>query len=154
MSLERARQYLEKQGLGDRIIELKDSSATVELAAEALGIEPARIAKTLSFLQGDQPVLIITEGTARVDNHKYKETFHAKATMIPRDQVEGYIGHAAGGVCPFGIYPGVKVYLDVSLQKFDVVYPAAGNDHSAVKLKVSELEKCSNALGWVDVCRK
>ena len=140
MSLAKAKKYLEEKGYVDHIIELEDSSATVELAAQALDVEPGMIAKTLSFLIGDTPILILTEGTVRIDNHKYKDTFHAKAKMIPFDDVEAYIGHAPGGVCPFGIKEGIPVYLDESLKKFDIVYPAAGNDHSAVKLTIAELE--------------
>ena len=152
--LERAKEYLEARGFGDRVIELEESSATVQLAAEALGCEPGRIAKTLSFLVGDEPVLILTEGMARIDNHKYKAFFHAKAKMIPGDMVEDLVGHAPGGVCPFGIRDGVKVYLDVSLKHFDVVYPAAGNDHSAVRLTPDELERSCDNLGWIDVCKE
>ena len=154
MSLAKAKKYLEEKGYVDHIIELEDSSATVELAAQALGVEPGMIAKTLSFLIGDTPILILTEGTARIDNHKYKDTFHAKAKMIPFDDVEAYIGHAPGGVCPFGIKEGIPVYLDESLKKFDIVYPAAGNDHSAVKLTIAELESVSGAAKWVDVCKE
>ena len=154
MSLEKAKKYLEEKGYVDYIIELEDSSATVELAAQALGVEPGMIAKTLSFLVGDTPILILTEGTARIDNHKYKDTFHAKAKMIPFDDVEAYIGHAPGGVCPFGIKEGIPVYLDESLKKFDIVYPAAGNDHSAVKLTIAELESVLGAKKWVDVCKE
>lgn len=124
MSFEKAKKYLQEKGYEDHIIELEDSSATVQLAAEALGVEPGMIAKTLSFLVGDTPILILAEGTARVDNHKYKDTFHVKAKMIPFDDVEKYIGHAPGGVCPFGIKEGIPVYLDESLKKFDTVYPA------------------------------
>ena len=154
MSLDKAKEYLSARGMAEHIIELKQSSATVQLAAEALGCEPGRIAKTLSFLQGEQAVLIITEGTARIDNRKYKDTFQTKAVMIPAEQVEEKIGHAPGGVCPFGINPGVQVYLDQSLKKYDVVYPAAGNDHSAVKLNIKELEQCSGSLKWIDVCKE
>ncbi len=154
MSLERAKAHLQAKGLAERIIELDASSATVALAAQALGVEPARIAKTLSVLQGEQPVLIVTEGTAKLDNHKYKGLFHVKAKMIPYDAVENCIGHAPGGVCPFGINEGVAVYLDESLRKFDTVYPAAGNDHSAVRLTPQELELAADALGWVDVCKE
>ena len=118
------------------------------MAAEALGVEPGMIAKTMSFLQGENAVLILTEGTARVDNRKYKDTFHVKAKMIPFDQVEEVIGHAPGGVCPFGINDDIEVYLDESLKKFDTVYPAAGNDHSAVKLTIPELEQVADANGW------
>ena len=112
------------------------------------------IAKTMSFLQGENAVLILTEGTARVDNRKYKDTFHVKAKMIPFDQVEEVIGHAPGGVCPFGINDDIEVYLDESLKKFDTVYPAAGNDHSAVKLTIPELEQAADTKGWVDVCKE
>ena len=151
MSLEKAKAYLESKGFLDHVIELKDSTATVNEAAEALGVQPAMIAKTMSFLQGEKTVLILTEGTAKVDNRKYKDTFHVKAKMIPFDEVEQHIGHAPGGVCPFGINEGVEVYLDESLRQFEVVYPAAGNDHSAVKLTIPELEEVAGAQGWVDV---
>ena len=154
MSLEKAKAYLAKKGYADHVIELEDSSATVQLAAQALGVEPGMIAKTMSFLIGEEAILILTEGTARVDNRKYKDTFHMKAKMIPFEEVENWIGHAPGGVCPFGIKEGVKVYLDESLKQFDTVYPAAGNDHSAVKLTIAELEEVAGAVGWVDVCKE
>lgn len=154
MSLKRAEEYLENKGFLDHVIELEESTATVVMAAEALGVEPGMIAKTMSFLQGENAVLILTEGTARVDNRKYKDTFHVKAKMIPFDQVEEVIGHAPGGVCPFGINDDIEVYLDESLKKFDTVYPAAGNDHSAVKLTIPELEQVADANGWVDVCKE
>ena len=154
MSLERAKAYLAEKGYADHVIELEDSSATVQLAAQALGVEPGMIAKTMSFLIGEEAILILTEGTARVDNRKYKDTFHMKAKMIPFEEVENWIGHAPGGVCPFGIKEGVKVYLDESLKQFDTVYPAAGNDHSAVKLTIAELEEVAGAVGWVDVCKE
>ena len=115
---------------------------------------PASIAKTLSVLQGEKPVLIVTEGTAKLDNHKYKSLFHIKAKMIPYDEVEAYVGHAPGGVCPFGVNEGVAVYLGESLRKFDTVYPAAGNGHTAVKLTLQELEAAAGAEGWVDVCKE
>mgnify|MGYP001137823718 CR=1 FL=1 len=153
MSLEKAKANLDKKGFLDHVIELADSTATVAEAAEALGVEPGMIAKTMSFLQGDAPVLILTEGTAKIDNHKYKETFHVKAKMIPFDEVEEYIGHVPGGVCPFGIKDGIKVYLDESLKRFETVYPAAGNDHSAVRLTIAELEDVAGACGWIDVCK-
>lgn len=140
--------------MGDRCIDLKESSATVALAAQALGTEEARIAKTMSFLIDDQPLIVVVAGDARVDNHKYKETFHKKAKMIPGVECEKYIGHRPGGVCPFCLPPHVPVYLDVSLKRFDIVYPAAGTDHSAVKLTIDELEKYSNSKGWVDVCKQ
>lgn len=147
MSLKRAEEYLENKGFLDHVIELEESTATVAMVAEALGVEPGMIAKTMSFLQGENAVLILTEGTARVDNRKYKDTFHVKAKMIPFDQVEEVIGHAPGGVCPFGINDDIEVYLDESLKKFDTVYPAAGNDHSAVKLTIPELEQVADANG-------
>lgn len=154
MSLEIAKRYLEKKGYADHIIELEQSSATVALAAEALGVEEGMIAKTMSFLQNETAVLILAEGTARIDNRKYKDAFHTKAKMIPFDEVERYIGHAPGGVCPFGIKDGIKVYLDESLKRYDVVYPAAGNDHSAVKLTIAELEEACENVEWVDVCKE
>lgn len=154
MSLERAKAYLAEKGYADHIIELENSSATVQLAAQALGVEPGMIAKTMSFLIGEEAILILTEGTAKVDNRKYKDTFHMKAKMIPFEEVENWIGHAPGGVCPFGIKEGIKVYLDESLKQFDTVYPAAGNDHSAVKLTIAELEEVAGAAGWVDVCKE
>ena len=154
MSLEIAKRYLEKKGYADHIIELEQSSATVALAAEALGVEEGMIAKTMSFLQNETAVLILAEGTARIDNRKYKDAFHTKAKMIPFDEVEWYIGHAPGGVCPFGIKDGIKVYLDESLKRYDVVYPAAGNDHSAVKLTIAELEEACGNVEWVDVCKE
>ena len=154
MSLEKAKKYLEEKGYADHVIELEESSATVQLAAEALGVEQGMIAKTMSFLVDGEPILILTEGTAKVDNRKYKDQFHVKAKMIPFDEVEEYIGHAPGGVCPFGINEGVDVYLDESLRQFDTVYPAAGNDHSAVRLAVPELEKIAGAKGWIDECKE
>ena len=154
MSLEKAESYLKEAGFLDHVIELKESTATVALAAEALGVEPGMIAKTMSFLQGEQPVLILTEGTAKVDNRKYKDTFHVKAKMIPFEQVEEVTGHAPGGVCPFGIKDGIEVYLDESLKRFETVYPAVGDDHSAVRLSVDELEQIAGAKGWVDVCKE
>ena len=153
MAFEKARAYLESKGLADRIIVPEGSSATVAEAAAALGCEPAMIAKTLSFLQGDQPVLILADGLARIDNRKYKDRFGCKAKMIPADQVGPLIGHEIGGVCPFGVNDGVQVYLDVSLKRHETVYPAAGSDHSGVRLSVPELEACSNYLDWVDVCK-
>ena len=150
MSLERAKKYLEEKGYADHIIELEESSATAQLAAEALGVEQGMIAKTMSFLVDGEPILILTEGTAKVDNRKYKDQFHVKAKMIPFDEVEEYIGHTPGGVCPFGI----KVYLDESLKRFETVYPAAGNDHSAVRLTITELEDVAGACGWIDVCKE
>ena len=154
MSQKRAENYLEQKGFLDHVIRLEASTATVAEAADALGVEPGMIAKTMSFLLDDQPILILTEGTARVENRKYKDTFHIKANMIPFEEVEQWIGHAPGGVCPFGINDGVKVYLDESLRRFETVYPAAGDDHSAVKLTIPELEEVAGAVGWVDVCKE
>ena len=156
MSLEKAKKYLTEQGYADHVIELEESSATVQLAAEALDVEPGMIAKTMSFLTEDGPILILTEGTAKIANALKAPLYpgnYEKAKMIPFDEVEDYIGHAPGGVCPFGIRDGVKVYLDESLKRYDTVYPAAGNDHSAVKLTIVELEEVAGASGWIDVCK-
>jgi prolyl-tRNA editing enzyme YbaK/EbsC (Cys-tRNA(Pro) deacylase) len=153
MSLERAAAYLKEKGLEDRIIIPEHSSATVAEAAEALGCEPGMIAKTLSFLQGDRPMLILAEGTARIDNAKYKARFQKKAKMIPFDEVEALIGHSVGGVCPFGVNEGVTVYLDESLRLHDTVYPAAGTDHSAVRLSIADLERACPDAEWIDVCK-
>ena len=153
MSLERAKEHLRKTGFEDRIIIPEHSSATVAEAAEALGCEPGMIAKTLSFLVDDQPILILVEGMAHIDNKKYKTRFGAKAKMIPAESVETLIGHDIGGVCPFGINDGVTVYLDESLKQHSIVYPAAGTDHSAVRLSIADLEKCSGFSEWVDVCK-
>ncbi len=151
--IDRAIAFLETKGFGDRVIIPEHSSATVAEAAEALGCEPGMIAKTLSFLQDGAPVLILVEGMARIDNRKYRARFGCKAKMIPAEQVEPLIGHDVGGVCPFGINDGVTVYLDESLKLHEVVYPAAGSDHSAVRLTIAELEQCSDYAGWVDVCK-
>ena len=153
MSIEKVKDYFKQYGMDGRILEFDVSSATVELAAQAVGCEPARIAKTLSFLLPEGPVLILAAGDARIDNSKYKAQFHTKAKMIPHDQVEELIGHGVGGVCPFGVKEGVPVWLDESLRRFDLVYPAAGTSNSAVKLTLAELEQASQALGWVDVCK-
>ena len=154
MSLERARKHLERYGLADRIRLTEESSATVELAAKAVGVEPGRIAKTLSFIIDGRPALILAEGTARIDNRKFKDRFHTKAKMIPADDVEELVGHAPGGVCPFGINEGIPVYLDVSLEKYDTVFPATGADNSDIELTIPELERCSEAVGWLDVCKE
>ncbi len=154
MSLEKAKKYLEEKGFADRIIILEESTATVTQAAGALGVEPGMIAKTMSFIKDGKAMLVLTEGNARVDNRKFKDTFGVKAKMIPFDEVEELVGHAPGGVCPFGINKGIPVYLDESLKNFETVYPAAGNDHSAVKLSLKELESVAEAVGWVDVCKQ
>lgn len=153
MSLERARQWLARYGLEERIQEFEVSSATVELAAQALGCRPSHIAKTLSFAMGEGCILVVAAGDARVDNAKFKACFGVKAKMLPGEQVEPLVGHGVGGVCPFGVNEGVRVYLDESLRRFETVYPAAGTASSAVRLALDELEKASGSLGWVDVCK-
>lgn len=153
MSLEKVKQYFRGFGLEDRVKVLAQSSATVEAAAIAVGCEPARIAKTMSFLVGDEAILIVAAGDVKIDNKKYKEFFHQKAKMIPFDEVEQYVGHAPGGVCPFVIPEGVKVFLDVSLRRFEIVYPAAGTGNSAVELSVDELAIYSKMSEWIDVCK-
>ena len=153
MSMDRARAHLARYGLEDRIIEFEVSSATVALAAQALGCEEALIAKTLSFEHGDGAILVIAAGDARIDNAKFKQRFGMKARMLGADRVEALIGHGVGGVCPFGVNAGVPAYLDESLRRFDVVYPAAGTPASAVRLTVEELERASEAAGWVDVTK-
>ena len=152
MALEQAKAYLEEKGYGDRIQLFDVSSATVELAAVAVGTEPAHIAKSLTFMVEEQPIMIICAGDAKIANAKYKARFHKKAKMLTREEVNDLVGHDVGGVCPFGIKPGVDVYLDVSLQRFEYVYPAAGNAASAVKLTPDELFTLSNAKEWLDVC--
>lgn len=153
MSIERVREYLKQYGIEDKIMEFDVSSATVELAAEAVGCEPARIAKTLSFLVGDTPILIVAAGDARIDNPKYKAQFHTKAKMLTKDEVTEKIGHAVGGVCPFAVKEGAEIYLDESLRRFEVVYPAAGSSNSAIPMTLEELEKYSGSLQWIDVCK-
>ena len=153
MSFEKAKAYLEEKGYGDRVKEFDVSSATVELAALAVGTAPERIAKSLTFKVDDRPVMIICAGDAKVNNTKYKAAFQKKARMLTRQEVQEMIGHDVGGVCPFGILDGVEVYLDQSLKRFDIVYPACGSANSAVKLTPEELYALSGALGWVDVCK-
>lgn len=153
MSIEKVRAYFETQGIASRILEFDVSSATVELAALAVGVEGKRIAKTLSFLVGEECILVVAAGDARIDNSKYKATFHTKAKMLPHDAVPEYIGHAVGGVCPFAVKDGVAVYLDVSLKRFETVFPACGSSNSAIELTIPELEKYSGFTGWVDVCK-
>lgn len=154
MSIESVRDYFRPLGREGDILEFPVSSATVELAAQAVGVIPARIAKTLSFLVDDGCVLIVAAGDAKIDNPKFKTQFHTKATMLTPDQVLAYTGHAVGGVCPFGVTsPEVTTYLDVSLKRFDIVYPAAGNAASAVRLTCDELSELSNSAGWIDVCK-
>ena len=153
MAIEKVREYFAQFGIADRILEFDVSSATVELAAEAVGCEPWRIAKTLSFMTDDGPILILAAGDARIDNPKYKAQFHTKAKMLTPDEAVELVGHAVGGVCPFGINEGVKVYLDESLRRFETVFPAAGSASSAIELTLPELEKYSGAIGWIDVCK-
>ena len=153
MAIEAVKAYFSKYGMEQRIRELADSSATVELAAQALGCEPCRIAKTLSFMVGDSPILIVAAGDAKIDNPKYKAQFGTKAKMLTPEQAETLVGHAVGGVCPFGINEGVTVYLDASLKRFSTVFPACGSSNSAIELTIAELEKYSGFTAWVDVCK-
>ncbi len=154
MSIEKVKEYLKQFNKSEDIIELSSSSATVQLAAEALGVEPARIAKTLSFKTPEGAVLVVTAGDARIDNKKFKQTFNVKAKMLSPDEVIEYTGHAIGGVCPFAIErEDVKIYLDESLKHFETVYPACGSGNSAIKLTLDELRLCSKAIGFVDVCQ-
>lgn len=153
MAIERVREYFRQYGMEGRIIELAESSATVELAAQALGCEPARIAKSLSFMVDEKPILIISAGDVKVDNAKYKARFGTKAKMLSPEQAETLIGHAVGGVCPFGINEGVTVYLDESLKRFTTVYPACGSGNSAIELTIPEMERYSGYQEWVDVCK-
>lgn len=153
MSVERVREYLKQWDLEDRVKEFEVSSATVELAAQAVGCEPGHIAKTMSFLVGGEPVLILLAGDVKIDNRKYKDRFHTKAVMIKPEELEELVGHPMGGVCPFDVKDGVDVYLDQSLKRFEVVYPAAGSPSSAVRLNLEELEKTSHSKGWVDVAK-
>lgn len=153
MAIEQVKEYLKKYNMEDRIIELTTSSATVKEAAESLGTEEALIAKTLSFILEDKPILIVAAGDAKIDNAKYKGLFHTKAKMIPFEDVNNLIGHNPGGVCPFAINEGVTVYLDESLKRFEHIYPACGSSNSAIKLTIEELEKYSNYTTWIDVCK-
>ena len=153
MSIEKVKAYFAQFGMEDRVLEFPVSSATVELAAQALHCEPCRIAKTLSFAVGDTPVLIVAAGDARIDNHKYKARFATKAKMLTPEQAAQRIGHAVGGVCPFAVQPGVEVYLDASLKRFDTVFPACGSSNSAIELTIPELEQYSGYKDWVDVCK-
>lgn len=153
MSIEKGRAYFRQFGMEDRVQEFTVSSATVELAALALGVEGARIAKTLSFKKDDSCILILAAGDARIDNRKFKDKFHMKAKMLTPDEVLELVGHPVGGVCPFGINEGVDVYLDESLKRFTTVFPAVGSANSAIELNLDELFKYSNALEWIDVCK-
>lgn len=153
MAIEQVKEYFEAFDMTDRILEFPVSSATVELAAQALHCEPARIAKTLSFLVDDAAILIVAAGDTKIDNAKYKAVFHTKAKMLSPDQVIELVGHAVGGVCPFGIKEGVTVYLDESLKRFTTVFPACGSSNSTIELTIAELEQYSNYTEWIDVCK-
>ena len=154
MSIEKVRAYFKEFGMEERILEFPVSSATVELATQAVGVEPARIAKSLSFKVDDAPILIVAAGDAKVDNSKYKAYFHTKAKMLTHEEAHTLIGHDVGGVCSFALPENVKVYLDVSLQRFETIFPAAGSDSSAIELTCEELERySSNFTAWVDVCK-
>lgn len=153
MSLERAKEYLKKYKLDEKIMLFDVSSATVKEAAKAINCKEEEIAKTLSFIVDDRPILIVVAGDSRVDNSKYKAEFHTKAKMIPFENVEEMIGHAVGGVCPFGVNENVNIYLDNSLKRFENVYPACGTSNSGIKLNVEQLEKILEYEKWVDVCR-
>ncbi len=154
MSIEKVKAYFKTYGIEEKVQEFEVSSATVELAAAALSCEPARIAKTLSFKVEDHAVLVVAAGDARIDNKKYKAQFGVKAKMLSPDEVETLVGHAVGGVCPFAVKEDVKVYLDVSLKRFETVFPACGSSNSAIELTIPELEKYSGYLEWVDVCKE
>ena len=153
MSIEKVRAFFREKGIEDRVQEFPVSSATVELAAQALGVEGKRIAKTLSFFVGDQCVLIVAAGDAKVDNAKFKAQFHTKAKMLPHDLVPEYVGHAVGGVCPFAVKEGVAVYLDESLRRFETVFPACGSSNSAIELTIPELMAYADTDAWIDVCK-
>ncbi len=153
MSIERAREHFKKFGIDDKILEFDTPIATVELAAKALGVKNEDIGKSLSFMVDGRPIIVVVKGDARVDNKKFKAEFHTKARMIKFEDVEEMTGHAAGGVCPFGVKENVQVYLDVSLKKLSTVYPACGSLNSAIELSISELENYSNYLKWVDISK-
>ena len=153
MSIEKVKAYFAFQNMEERVMEFSVSSATVELAAQALGCEGCRIAKTLSFMVDSKPILVVTAGDGRIDNPKFKATFHTKAKMLSHDQAAELIGHAVGGVCPFANPEGVDTYLDISLKRFDTVFPAAGSSNSAIELTCDELERYSGCKAWIDVCK-
>ena len=153
MAIEKVREYFKQYGMEDRILEMEQSSATGELAALAVGVEPARIAKTLSFKKGEVTILVVTAGDRKIDNAKYKHYFGLKAKMLTPDEVLERVGHAIGGVCPFAVPKEVQVYLDESMKRFETVYPACGSGNSAIGLTCEELEKYSNSKAWVDVCK-
>lgn len=153
MSLERAKNYLKQYGLDEQIMEFDVSSATVEKAAKAIHCKEQEIAKTLSFIVEEQPIVIVAAGDCKIDNSKYKAEFHTKAKMIPFELVEEMTGHAVGGVCPFGVNENVTVYLDESLKRLDTIYPACGTSNSAIRLTWMQLENITNHKKWVDVCK-
>ncbi|AWK51603.1 EBSC protein [Clostridium beijerinckii] len=153
MAIERVKEYFKKYGIDNRVQEFDVSSKTVALAAEALHCDPCRIAKTLSFMVAENPILIVVAGDAKIDNPKYKAHFKAKAKMLTLEETENLIGHAVGGVCPFAINEGVKVYLDESLKRFKTVFPACGSGNSAIEITIEELEKYSGYDEWIDVCK-
>lgn len=153
MAIEKVKAYFKTKGMDDRIQEFEVSSATVALAAQALGCDENRIAKTLSFHVGDKVVLIVAAGDAKIDNPKYKAFFGTKAKMLAFEEAEELIGHAVGGVCPFAVNEGVEVYLDESLKRFETVFPACGSSNSAIELTINELEQHSGFISWIDVCK-
>ena len=153
MAIDKVKAYFRNFGIEEKVQEFTVSSATVELAAQALHCEPERIAKTLSFYVQEDAILVVAAGDTKIDNSKFKKTFHCKAKMIPGAEVEEKIGHGVGGVCPFGINEGIKVYLDESLKRFETVYPACGSSNSAIELTIPELEKYSGFEAWIDVCK-
>lgn len=154
MSIERVREYFRQYHMEERILEMDQSSATVELAAQAVGVEPARIAKTMSFKKGDETILVVTAGDRKIDNSKYKNYFGVKAKMLTPDEVIEKVGHPVGGVCPFAVPDQVQVYLDESMKRFEMVYPACGSGNSAIGLTCEELERYSHSRAWVDVCKQ
>lgn len=153
MSIEKGRAYFRSMGIEDRVREFDVSSATVDLAAQALGVEGARIAKTLSFRTEDGCMLLLAAGDARIDNKKFRDKFHFKARMLSAEEVPELVGHPVGGVCPFGCREGIPVYLDRSLERFETVFPAVGSPSSAIELNLEELFRFSRAIEWVDVCK-
>jgi Cys-tRNA(Pro) deacylase len=153
MSIERVKEYFKQFEIENKILEFNQSSATVELAAQALNVKPERIAKTLSFKKEDSAILIVTAGDTKIDNKKFKSEFGFKAKMLPAEEVLQFTGHAIGGVCPFGLTNNLNIYLDESMKRFDKVYPACGSSNSAIELTCDELEKYSNSVNWVDICK-
>lgn len=153
MSIDKVRAYFRSLGMEDKVMEFDVSSATVELAAQAVGCEPQRIAKTLSFMVDGHPILIVAAGDAKIDNHNYKAQFGTKAKMLSPEEAVELVGHAVGGVCPFAVNEGVTVYLDESLKRFETVFPACGSANSAIELTIPELERYSGFKAWIDVCK-